>query len=63
MHSSIAKEFTEKLVDATKKLKIGNPFEEDTTVGATIHAEHAQKVLGYLESAREEVRYFTLYIF
>ena len=34
----------------------GNPFAEDTTVGATIHEEHARKVLGYVEEAVKEVR-------
>lgn len=54
VHKSIMKDFTEKLVKATKKLKIGNPMDEDTTVGATIHADHAAKVLGYIDTAVQE---------
>ena len=50
------KEFVKQLVDQAKKMKIGDPFGEDTTVGATIHEDHAKKVLGYITSAKEEVR-------
>ena len=35
-------------------MKIGDPFAEDTTVGATICEDHAKKVLGYVESAISE---------
>lgn len=51
---NIAEAFTKRLVAATQKLKIGDPMAEETTVGATIHEDHARKVLGYLASAREE---------
>ncbi|KAK7073603.1 4-trimethylaminobutyraldehyde dehydrogenase [Halocaridina rubra] len=51
---SIFKEFVKNLVEATKKLKIGDPFAEETTVGATIHGDHAKKVLDYISSAKDE---------
>ncbi|KAK4301061.1 hypothetical protein Pmani_026778 [Petrolisthes manimaculis] len=51
---SIADEFIQQLVSATQKLKIGDPLAEDTTVGATIHEDHAKKVLSYITSAKEE---------
>jgi acyl-CoA reductase-like NAD-dependent aldehyde dehydrogenase len=35
-------------------MKIGDPLDSSTTVGATISAEHAEKVLGYVESAVKE---------
>ncbi|ROT79807.1 putative aldehyde dehydrogenase family 9 member A1-A-like, partial [Penaeus vannamei] len=54
VHRSIAAEFLKQLVTATEKLKIGDPFAEDTTVGATIHEDHARKVLSYVDSARQE---------
>lgn len=53
---SIADAFTKQLISATQKLKVGDPMAEDTTVGATIHEDHAKKVLGYLASAQAEVR-------
>ncbi|XP_063614530.1 4-trimethylaminobutyraldehyde dehydrogenase-like [Penaeus indicus] len=54
VHRSIAAEYLKQLVTATEKLKIGDPFAEDTTVGATIHEDHAKKVLSYIDSARQE---------
>ncbi|XP_076036755.1 4-trimethylaminobutyraldehyde dehydrogenase A-like [Oratosquilla oratoria] len=54
VHKSIAKDFIDKVVTATKKMKIGDPNNDETTVGATIHADHAQKVLDYIKGAKEE---------
>ncbi|MCL4135942.1 UNVERIFIED_CONTAM: hypothetical protein GTU68_005124, partial [Idotea baltica] len=54
VHKDIFKDFTSLLVKQTKQLKIGNPFDEDVTVGATIHESHARKVLGYIDGARRE---------
>jgi len=36
-------------------MKIGNPLNEDTTVGATIAREHAEKVLSYIDRAKQAV--------
>ena len=36
---------------------IGDPNEEDTTVGATISPQQASIVLDYIQGAREEVRF------
>ena len=47
-------EFLQAFVSQAKKMKIGDPFAEDTTVGATICESHAQKVLGYIKSAVDE---------
>jgi len=54
VHRSIAKEFTDKLVETTRNLKIGDPADEDTKVGATISKSQAEKVLGYIDSAVKE---------
>lgn len=47
-------EFLDHLMKATEKLKIGNPSDTDTTVGATISPEHAARILSYIEDARKE---------
>ena len=47
-------EFLQAFVNQANKMKIGDPFDEDTTVGATICEAHAQKVLNYIKSAVEE---------
>ena len=56
VHKKIAKTFTEALVHQAKQMKIGDPYDTETTVGATIHEAHAQKVLSYIQSAKEEVK-------
>ena len=43
------------LVARTKAMKIGNPLNEDTTVGATISRAHAEKVLSYVDGAKQAV--------
>ena len=47
-------EFLKEFVNQAKKMKIGDPFDEKTTVGATICKTQAEKVLGYIESAKSE---------
>ncbi|CAG0892753.1 unnamed protein product [Darwinula stevensoni] len=54
VHSSIKKPFLDMLLGAVRKMKVGDPFEEDTVVGATITESHARKVLSYIEEARGE---------
>ncbi len=47
-------EFLERFVAATKKLRIGDPLDETSDVGALISADHLKKVTGYIELARQE---------
>jgi aminomuconate-semialdehyde/2-hydroxymuconate-6-semialdehyde dehydrogenase len=47
-------EFLEKFVAKTKELKVGKPFDENTNVGALVSKEHYDRVLSYVEIAREE---------
>lgn len=54
VHKDILEPFTEKLVDRTKKLKIGDPLDPSIEVGAMIHGEHLDGVLSYIESAKKE---------
>lgn len=51
---SIHDEFVERFADATKKLRIGDPLDAQTDVGALISAAHLEKVTGYIQLAREE---------
>ncbi len=45
-------EFLERLRNRTEKMKIGDPLDPATHVGALISAEHLDKVLGYIEAGR-----------
>ncbi|MGG6358384.1 aldehyde dehydrogenase [Peribacillus frigoritolerans] len=47
-------EFLEKMVARTKKLKVGDPFDSETEVGAVIGKEHYKKVMTYIDLAKEE---------
>jgi aminomuconate-semialdehyde/2-hydroxymuconate-6-semialdehyde dehydrogenase len=51
---SIYDEFLERFVAKTKELNVGNPFEENTNIGALVSEEHYNKVLSYLDIAKEE---------
>ncbi len=47
-------EFVEKLVERAKKVKVGDPLDPETDMGALISEEHLQKVRTYLEIAIED---------
>jgi betaine-aldehyde dehydrogenase len=50
---TIHDEFVERLITRTSKMRIGDPMDPDTHVGALISAEHMEKVLGYIEAGKE----------
>jgi aminomuconate-semialdehyde/2-hydroxymuconate-6-semialdehyde dehydrogenase len=54
VEKSIYNTFKEAFVEKVKKLSIGNPFEENTQIGAVVSAQHYQKVLSYIQLAQEE---------
>lgn len=47
-------EFTERFVDATRQLKVGDPLEPDTDQGAIVSRAQLDKVRYYVDLAREE---------
>lgn len=47
-------QFVSEFVKQARRMRVADPLLEDTTVGGTISQEHAQKVLGYVESAVSE---------
>jgi aminomuconate-semialdehyde/2-hydroxymuconate-6-semialdehyde dehydrogenase len=51
---AIYDQFVERFVEATKKLRIGDPSDPSTDVGALISEAHLQKVTGYVALAQEE---------
>ncbi|PCI30036.1 MAG: betaine-aldehyde dehydrogenase [SAR324 cluster bacterium] len=51
---SIEDAFTERLLARVRKMKIGDPTDPETHVGALISKEHMHKVLGYIESGKKE---------
>jgi 5-carboxymethyl-2-hydroxymuconic-semialdehyde dehydrogenase len=51
---SIEREFTERLVDRVRRIKVGHPLDPATEVGPLIHPQHVSKVLGYFDVATTE---------
>ena len=51
---SVHDRFVEEFVAATKRMRIGDPSDESTDVGALISAAHLEKVRGYVDLARAE---------
>jgi aminomuconate-semialdehyde/2-hydroxymuconate-6-semialdehyde dehydrogenase len=51
---AIHDEFVERFVAATKRLRVGDPADPSTDVGAVISEAHLRKVLGYVELAQQE---------
>jgi len=51
---AIYDEFVQHFVEATKRLRIGDPTDAETDVGALVSAAHLEKVMGYLELAKQE---------
>ncbi|MEA3203763.1 MAG: aminomuconate-semialdehyde/2-hydroxymuconate-6-semialdehyde dehydrogenase [Thermoplasmata archaeon] len=54
VEQSIAPEFTKRLVAHAKALRIGDPADEATQLGALITPDHRAKVEGYIAVARKE---------
>jgi aminomuconate-semialdehyde/2-hydroxymuconate-6-semialdehyde dehydrogenase len=51
---AIYREFVDAFVEATRALRVGDPAEDGTEVGALISEAHLAKVTGYLQLALEE---------
>ena len=47
-------EFVERLASKTRELKVGDPLDDSSTMGSIVSEEHYNKVMGYLNLAKEE---------
>ena len=54
VQQSIYDEFTARVADRARRVRVGHPLDPATEVGPLIHPRHLQKVLGYFDIAREE---------
>lgn len=54
VEASVAKEFMDKLVDKLSRVKIGDPLDPDTQMGAIVTPQHYHKILGYIEKGKAE---------
>jgi betaine-aldehyde dehydrogenase len=54
VHRSIKAAFLERLVKRVREMRIGDPMDPDTQVGALISEQHMHKVLSYIARGRAE---------
>ncbi len=54
VHRDVMAAFIERLVARVKAMKIGDPLDPETQVGALISEAHMDRVLGYIARGREE---------
>jgi betaine-aldehyde dehydrogenase len=54
VHSKIKAQFLERLVKRVAAMRIGDPMDPATQVGALVSEQHMQKVLGYIARGRAE---------
>jgi betaine-aldehyde dehydrogenase len=54
IEESIADDFVRQLVERSRKIRIGLPDDEQADVGALIHEQHMEKVLGYIKTGVEQ---------
>jgi aminomuconate-semialdehyde/2-hydroxymuconate-6-semialdehyde dehydrogenase len=50
----IYEKFRDAFVAKTKAMKVGNPLDKETSIGATVSKEHKAKILSYVDLAIEE---------
>jgi betaine-aldehyde dehydrogenase len=54
VHRGIYESFVERLVAATRRLKVGHPFDDGTQVAPLIHMDHRAEVAGHVARALED---------
>jgi acyl-CoA reductase-like NAD-dependent aldehyde dehydrogenase len=52
VHKDIYSQFKELFIEETKKLKVGNPLEDDTVVGPMINSGEADRAFRWIEEAK-----------
>jgi 5-carboxymethyl-2-hydroxymuconic-semialdehyde dehydrogenase len=50
----VYEEFTARLAERVKKIKVGDPFDPATEIGPLIHPRHLEKVTGYVTAGQAE---------
>lgn len=54
LHEDIKEQFLEKLVARVKGLRIGDPFDNDTQIGAVITGQQLERIENYIEIGKSE---------
>lgn len=54
VHESIYDEFIKRCIERVKAIKLGNPLDTDTMVGAQASSDQLEKILSYLDIGKQE---------
>jgi len=54
LHEDVYDEFVGRLVDKARKMRVGNPLDPQTEMGAQISQTQLDRILGYVESGKHE---------
>ncbi|HNG14157.1 MAG TPA: aldehyde dehydrogenase family protein, partial [Saprospiraceae bacterium] len=54
VEASIYQKFKKDFVEAVEKLKLGDPNDSDSKIGAVVSKPHMEKILSYIELAKQE---------
>ncbi|ATF89359.1 aldehyde dehydrogenase family protein [Burkholderia gladioli] len=54
VQESIYEPFMERVIERVQRIRQGDPFDTETTIGAQVSEQQYDKILGYLTIAREE---------
>ena len=57
VHNSLIKSFLERLVEKTRKIRVGDPLDSSTQSGALVSEAQMNKVLAYVDKGKQEVLY------
>lgn len=56
VQKAVYDQVVERMVDAVKKIRVGNPMDPETQIGALVSAEHMEKVQSYIALGKKEGR-------
>lgn len=54
IHEDVADDFVDKVLELSKKVKVGDPLDPSVKVGAIIDDRQQQKIMDYIESGRKQ---------
>ena len=54
VEATIAEEFTARVIDRLSRVRVGDPLDPQTQMGAIVSPAHHQKILGYIEKGQTE---------
>ena len=54
LHEDIGEDFVQEVIERSKKVKVGDPLETNTKVGAIINEEQYEKIMGYIHAGQEQ---------